>query len=222
MKKCSNLHEFFIGEAHGALSPRPAGKSRILCYNSCMKSAYRGFTLIELLVVIVIIGILSSIILVSLSGSKAKARDGQRVSDLGQIQLALSLYYDRCGQYPPPDHQLGSFGSGGGGYFIDDTMLTANVGCPPTSGISLSSFISHIPNPPVGGSVTQSKYDYYTNSGFGPNPATDYVLHASLEGQNVAQANSFPESTRSQPKYAWAAGFTCYNGSNDEYCLTSH
>jgi len=60
----------------------------------------RGFTLIELLVVIAIIGLLSSIILVSLQGVRAKARDARRLSDMKQIQLALELYYDSNGSYP--------------------------------------------------------------------------------------------------------------------------
>jgi type II secretion system protein G len=60
----------------------------------------RGFTLIELLVVIAIIGILASIVMVSLSGAKAKARDARRQADIKSIQLALSLYYNDNGMYP--------------------------------------------------------------------------------------------------------------------------
>jgi type II secretion system protein G len=60
----------------------------------------KGFTLIELLVVIAIIGLLASIIMVSLSGAKAKSRDARRQADIKSIQLALSLYYNDNGMYP--------------------------------------------------------------------------------------------------------------------------
>lgn len=61
----------------------------------------KGFTLIELLVVVAIIGLLSSVVLVSLDSARAKARDAKRKQDIKQIQNALALYYDsNNGKYP--------------------------------------------------------------------------------------------------------------------------
>ena len=65
-----------------------------------MKKQQKGFTLIELLVVIAIIGILATIVMVSLNTARSKARDARRVSDIRQLQLALQMYYDSNGSYP--------------------------------------------------------------------------------------------------------------------------
>ena len=54
----------------------------------------KAFTLIELLVVIAIIGMLSSIVLVSMNSSREKARDAKRKSDLEQMRTAVLLYAD--------------------------------------------------------------------------------------------------------------------------------
>jgi type II secretion system protein G len=70
--------------------------------NVFKKSSKRSFTIIELLVVIAVIGLLASVVLVSLSGVKAKARDARRIQDLTQLQKAVELYYLTNGQYPKP------------------------------------------------------------------------------------------------------------------------
>ena len=68
---------------------------------SCQITSKRtGFTLLELLVVIAIIGLLASIITVSVNLARIKARDAKRIADFKQIQNALALYYDDNGKYP--------------------------------------------------------------------------------------------------------------------------
>jgi len=60
-----------------------------------------GFTLIELLVVIAIIGILASVVLVSLNSARQRGRDARRVADLSQVQTALEIRQnDISGTYP--------------------------------------------------------------------------------------------------------------------------
>ncbi len=66
-----------------------------------MVNTKRGFTLIELLVVISIISLLSSIVFSSLGSVRAKGRDAKRNEEIHQLQLALELYFDANGVYPP-------------------------------------------------------------------------------------------------------------------------
>ncbi|MDZ4243667.1 MAG: type II secretion system protein [Candidatus Doudnabacteria bacterium] len=81
-----------------------------------------GFTLIELLVVIAIIGVLASVVMVSLNSARLKARNAKRVGDLRQIQTALELYYNANNGYPNPGFAWRSQCPAWGGYAQDQVI----------------------------------------------------------------------------------------------------
>lgn len=63
-------------------------------------SLRRGFTFIEILVVITIIGILTTVAVVSYTQVTASGRDSKRIKDLAAIQAALEFYRIETGAYP--------------------------------------------------------------------------------------------------------------------------
>lgn len=64
-----------------------------------MKNFTKGFTLIELLVVIAIIGILSSIVLASLSSARTKGEDAAIKANLANMRAQAELYYSNNNSY---------------------------------------------------------------------------------------------------------------------------
>src|SRR3989344_3890318 len=95
----------------------------------------KGFSLIELIVVIGIISVLTSFVLVSLSGARERALDGRRITDTQSIRLTLELYYEVNKEYP-------------------DNIYGAGVLSPV--------FIGKVPQDPAGGNYS---YENLTSAG---------------------------------------------------------
>jgi general secretion pathway protein G len=102
-------------------------------------SKKRGFTMVELLVAVAIVSLLGAVVLGTLQAGRMKARDSQRISDLGQIQVALRLYRDA--------YSVGHPNSAG-------EALTSNS----TTGALIASNLASFPMDPSGTSY------YYANA----------------------------------------------------------
>jgi type II secretory pathway pseudopilin PulG len=87
--------------------------------------------LIELLVVIAIIGILASLIIVSLSGARAKSRDTKLKNNIASISSAFNQYHiDHASTYPDSDNIQYALDSN-----FTKTALTAYFSSGDTSGV---------------------------------------------------------------------------------------
>src|SRR3989344_426424 len=74
----------------------------------------KGFTLVELLMVIAIIGIFTSVVFVSLDGSRARSRDAVRVGDLKTLSYAVQTYFqENDGEFPDSIDDLAPYYEGG-------------------------------------------------------------------------------------------------------------
>ncbi len=149
----------------------------------------KGFTLLELLVVIALIGILASIVMVSLRRVRVEARDARRIDDLRTIADALERYAIDNGHYPRPDQiDKDNFNFD---YSNDNEFLN----------ILVPDYLSSIPRGPINGSGSAPWepgnyfYAYGAYDGTQPNssalPGTYYMLMTQLEDQNDPQSAQY-------------------------------
>ena len=124
----------------------------------------RAFTLVELLVVISIIGLLSTIAIVSLNSARVKSRDTKRIADLKQISTAVELYINATGALPT------------------DSLTPTGGWCTFIFNGSFPQFINDIapymPNVPADPKIPKQPGDYFFKNLDG---LTKYALCARLE-----------------------------------------
>ncbi len=71
-----------------------------------MTQRQRAFTLIELMVVVVILGVLATIVTVSVNDYLIKGKQSATRAEIAQISNALQLFFTEFDQYPDNDEGL--------------------------------------------------------------------------------------------------------------------
>lgn len=137
-----------------------------------MINKQKAFTLVELLIVIAIIGIISSVVLVSLSGARFKARDSQRKTEVSQIGRILTY---SC--YLP---------NGGAGEYDLVSIAEELISEDP----KYEKHLSNIPRDPKTGTESESKYIYVVDE-----KGENCAIYANLENSNepVTLSNNSPD-----------------------------
>lgn len=155
----------------------------------------KGFTLIELLVVIAIIGMLASIVLVSMGGARKKARDAKRMADIRQISTAMELCF-----------QDSSAACGGSDAAYPAVAVDANGRLTTIGGQNaIGTYLSPLPTDPGGGSLTSCSgaigemtaggYCAFTSAAGG-----EYCIYAQLsDGRIIAASEKGVQFMTSRP-----------------------
>lgn len=92
-----------------------------------MKKLQKGFTLIELLVVIAIIGILSSVVLASLTSARSKGTDAAIQSAMSNMRAQAELYYSANGNSYGPAVTMAACPATSGSASIFATTTTGGL-----------------------------------------------------------------------------------------------
>jgi prepilin-type N-terminal cleavage/methylation domain-containing protein len=136
---------------------------------------HKGFTLVELLVVVVIIGLLSMMVVISVRSIKAKTRDAERVSEMNSLATVLGLYHSDYNLYP-----------------IFDEYITGTDAFSVT--LEATTYITNVPTDPLDRDSTDcgalTGYHYYYQSTDGRNYVLGYCLETSSM-QGLSQGENY-------------------------------
>lgn len=155
------------------------------------KTGGRGFTLIELLVVMAIIAILSSVVLFAVSKARARGRDAKRNSDMKQIEVALSYFYDSAGA-----NGIKSYPSTGGAWYSSESGdNVSNNGGDWVPGLA-PNYIDALPRNPGGGEINDN-----VNCGSGVKSSYRYK----------SDGHSYKLLAYCSPEATWNSSYTFYD-----------
>jgi type II secretion system protein G len=164
----------------------------------------KGFTLIELLVVIVIIGILSGFIIVSMNSAINASKDAKRKSDIGTLQRSLMIYgVQNNNTYPSTDTYPCTIGGG--------TTPCTNLAT------DLLPYIASLPTDPNGGYYTYN----YADGNFTLSTmlsSGDYYSYSSSDGfGSFVCGNPFTDTRNSKTYNTVQIGTQCWMKENLDY-----
>lgn len=165
-----------------------------------------GFTLLELLVVLAIIGLVSAVVVSSLTIARKRARNANRLQEVNTYTKAAELYFDNARQYPGSLTAYRCLGRSSsetcfGGLAGNDTLLT-----------HFSSVINGAP--PKGDEGGLSVYTGY-NYACTTSDCSGYSIRYVLEGTNESCASgSLAIDTNFASAYTYCQVMKCHLGTS--------